>query len=437
VTGAASVAPPHAGGAYTGWLRCTRCGTEWPPAAAHRPCATCGAEGVNVNPSPLYDLSRLAAEAGTGRVPEAAGPGVFRYAGLLPVGPSGWISLGEGGTPLLPISRAGGAVGLPGLWWKDESRNPTWSYKDRLAAVAVTRAVQDGADTVVVSSTGNHGAAVAAYAARAGLRCVVLTLASVPPAMKTLMQSYGALVAAVAEPAGRWAIMRDAVEERGWVPMSGYVGPPSGSNPYGVDGYKTIAYELWSQLDGQLPDAIVAPVAYGDGISGLVRGFADLVDLGLASRLPRVIAAEPYGPFASVLAGGPGQVPGDGSVAFSIAATTASWQGVHALQLTGGAGMTAGNDEIMRAQATLAATEGLFPEPSSAITFAVLPALMRAGILDSGDTVVLLGTSTGLKDIGSAAERMAPVPVIEPTLAAFDQWAASAAHGTHLENAEA
>ena len=85
--------------------------------------------------------------------------------------------------------------------------------------MAVTRAVQDGADTVVVSSTGNHGAAVAAYAARAGLRCVVLTLASVPLAMKTLMQSYGALVAAVTEPAGRLAIMRDAVEQRGWVPM--------------------------------------------------------------------------------------------------------------------------------------------------------------------------------------------------------------------------
>jgi threonine synthase len=303
--------------------------------------------------------------------------------------------------------------------------------------VAVTRAVQDGADTVVVSSTGNHGAAVAAYAARAGLRCVVLTLASVPLAMKTLMQSYGALVAAVTEPAGRWAIMRDAVEQRGWVPMSGYVSPPSGSNPYGVDGYKTIAYELWSQLEGRLPDAIVAPVAYGDGISGLVRGFADLVDLGLASRLPRVIAAEPYGPFAAVLDGRPGEVPGAGSVAFSIAATTASWQGVHALQLAGGAAMTAGNDEIMRAQASLAALEGLFPEPSSAITFAVLPALLRAGILDSRDTVVLLGTSTGLKDIGSAAERMAPVPVIEPTLAAFDQWAASAAYGTRMENAKA
>ena len=189
----------------------------------------------------------------------------------------------------------------------------------------------------------------------------MLTLASVPLAMKTLMQSFGAIVAAVTEQAGRWAIMRDAVEQRGWVPMSGYISPPSGSNPYRMDGYKTIAYELWSQLDGQLPDAIVAPVAYGDGISGLVRGFADLVDLGLARRLPRVIAAEPYGAFAAVLAGRPGEVPGDGSVAFWIAATTASWQGVHALQLTGGASMTAGNDEIMHAQATLSGAGRAIP----------------------------------------------------------------------------
>jgi len=99
-----------------------------------------------------------------------------------------------------------------------ETQNPTWSYKDWLAAVAVTRAAQDGADTVVVSSTGNHGAAVAAYAARAGLRCVVLTLASVPLAIKALMRGYGAIVAAVEESAARWAIMREGIEQRGWVP---------------------------------------------------------------------------------------------------------------------------------------------------------------------------------------------------------------------------
>jgi threonine synthase len=415
---------------YTGRLRCARCGTGWPDAAAHRPCATCAAEGIHVNPSPVYDLTGQAGSAG---LPEGDGPGIFRFAGLLPVGPSGWVSLGEGGTPLLPVTRAGSTVGLPDLWWKDESRNPTWSYKDRLAAVAVTRAAQDGADTVVVSSTGNHGAAIAAYAARAGLKCVVLTLASVPLAMKTLMQSYGAVVAAVTEPAGRWAIMRAGVEERGWVPMSGYTSPPPGSNPYGVDGYKTIAYELWEQLGGQLPDAVVAPVAYGDGISGLVRGFADLVALGLAERLPRVIAAEPYGPFAAALAGQP-EVTGAGTVAFSIAATTASWQGLHALRTSGGAAMTADDEQIMRAQATLAAQEGLFAEPSSAIAFAVLPALLRSGVLRPDHSVVLLGTSTGLKDVESAAGRMKPVPVIEPTLAAFERSVMSAAGETGADS---
>jgi threonine synthase len=419
---------------YTGRLRCARCGAGWPDAAAHHPCATCAAEGIHVNPSPVYDLTVQAGPAG---LPEGDGPGIFRFAGLLPVGPSGWVSLGEGGTPLLPVTRAGSTVGLPDLWWKDESRNPTWSYKDRLAAVAVTRAAQDGADTVVVSSTGNHGAAIAAYAARAGLRCVVLTLASVPLAMKTLMQSYGAVVAAVTQPAGRWAIVREGVEERGWVPMSGYTSPPPGSNPYGVDGYKTIAYELWDQLGGQLPDAVVAPVAYGDGISGLVRGFADLVALGLAEQLPRIIAAEPYGPFAAALAGQPdlpGEVTGAGTVAFSIAATTASWQGLHALRTSGGAAMTADDEQIMRAQGTLAAQEGLFAEPSSAIAFAVLPALLRSGVLRPDHRVVLLGTSTGLKDVESAAGRMEPVPVIEPTLAAFERYVMSARASTGADS---
>jgi threonine synthase len=217
---------------YTGQLRCARCGTEWPASAAHYPCVKCAAAGVQVNPSPVYDLTALAGLSG---LPESDGPGIFRFSGLLPVGSAGWVSLGEGGTPLLPVTRAGISVGLPNLWWKDETRNPTWSYKDRLAAVAVTRAAQDGADTVVVSSTGNHGAAIAAYAARAGLKCVVLTLASVPLAMKTLMRGYGAIVAAVEQSAARWAVMREGIEQRGWVPMSGYASPPAGSNPFGVD----------------------------------------------------------------------------------------------------------------------------------------------------------------------------------------------------------
>lgn len=403
---------------YTGVLRCGVTGTELPESAAYRPSAPAAEQGVHVFASPVYDLT------GLDELPVGDRPGLFRYADMLPVDPDGpLISLGEGGTPLVPVPRLAGSLGLGDLRIKDESRNPTWSYKDRLAAVAITKAVQQGLDTVVVASTGNHGAATAAYAARAGLRCVVLTVASVPQTMKTLMQSYGADVVAFDDPRDRWTVMRAGVEERGWVPVSGYVSPPSGSNPFGVDGYKTIAFELFEQLGGQVPEVVVAPVAYGDGAAGMARGFADLVTLGLADRVPRMIAAEPFGPHEAALRDGfvPGAAVETGpTVAFSIGSAMATWQGWDVLHRTGGAAATATDDQVMTAQARLAATEGLYLEASSVMTVAVLPELIARGEIGAEDRVVLLGTSTGLKDVGATAARLAPVPVIEPTLAAFD-----------------
>ncbi|HEY0117637.1 MAG TPA: pyridoxal-phosphate dependent enzyme, partial [Cellulomonas sp.] len=221
----------------------------------------------------------------------------------------------------------------------------------------------------------------------------------------------------------RWTVMRAGVDERGWVPLSGYVSPPSGSNPFGVDGYKTIAYELFEQLGGQVPDVVVAPVAYGDGVAGIARGFGDLVLLGLADRVPRLVAAEPFGPHEAALRGGflPGAtVPSGPTVAFSIGSPMATWQAWEALESTGGAAATADDEQIMAAQTRLARTEGLYLEASSVITLAVVPELVRRGAVGADDTVVLLGTSTGLKDVGATAARLAPVPVIEPTLAAFD-----------------
>ncbi|MCW2639275.1 MAG: threonine synthase [Dactylosporangium sp.] len=265
-------------GAYLGRLACPRCRRDYPESAAFTLCPACGQQGQHVNPMPVYDTALVGPSWPAGP-PDASRPGIFRYRDLLPVGAGTEpVSLDEGGTPLLRLSRVGSEVGLPELYLKDESRNPTWSYKDRLAAVGVTKAREVGAEVVVVSSTGNHGAATAAYAAAAGLRCVVLTLESVPLTMKVLMQSYGAHVVALRSGPDRWLLMREAIRAHGWVPLSGFVNPPAGSNPFGLDGYKTMAYEIVESL-GRAPDVVVTPVAYGDGIAGMHRGFADLLTL--------------------------------------------------------------------------------------------------------------------------------------------------------------
>lgn len=403
---------------YTGVLRCARCGSERQDTEdPFPPCPACARDGFHVNPFPVYDLTGLDWARNPAR------PGVFGWQHLLPVRKDTTpVSLREGGTPLLTLANTGARLGLSRLYLKDESRNPTWSYKDRLIAVAVTRARQDGASTVVVASTGNHGAAAAAYAAAAGLRCVVLTLEAVPLTMKVLMQSYGAQVVALHHAPDRWALMRAAVRDRGWVPLSGFLNPPAGSNPFGVDGYKTIAYEIVAEL-GHAPDVLIAPAAYGDGLAGVRRGFQDLVTLGAVEAEPRIIAAEPLGPYTDALATGfrPGAtVPVRSSVAFSIATPVATYQGYTALVGTGGAAATATEDEIMSAQLELAGEEGIYLEASSVAPLAVLAGLCEAGTVADADSVVLLGTSTGLKDIGATAKRLDPVPLIEPTLAALD-----------------
>jgi threonine synthase len=208
-------------------------------------------------------------------------------------------------------------VGVPRLLVKDESRNPTWSFKDRLAAAAVSMARQFGAGVIGCSSSGNAGAAGAAGA------------------MMTQMQAYGAMVVATRDKGDRWTLLRRAVEQLGWYPTTPYFGPPAGSNAYGVEGYKTIAYEIAEQLGWQAPAWCALPVAYGDALAGVWRGFEDLARLGLIATLPRMIASEIYGSLAEALRTDAASVPvvtaDHPSLAASIATVQSTCQALHTL----------------------------------------------------------------------------------------------------------
>lgn len=382
-------------------------------------CPACASLGQNVNVHPAYSITTDA------WIRDASEPGIFEWRHMLPLPPTARaVSLGEGRTPLLRLERTGERYGMSALYVKDETRNPTWSYKDRLAAVAVTKALADGADTVVVATTGNHGAATAAYAAAAGLRCVALTITSVPLTMKVLMQAYGAQVVALAHPRDRWSLMAEAVGEWGWVPISGFVDPPIGSNPFGIDGYKTIAYELFDEL-GDAPDTVVVPTAYGDALTGIYRGFMDLQTLGLTSRVPKMVASEPLGPYAASMAT-PGDTPAStvpgSSVAFSIAGNIATYQGVAVLRASGGSAVVVDDDdETIGEQLAVASGEGLYLEAASVTALQAAQRMARDGVVGADDVVVAIGSSTGLKDINATASRLDEVPVIEPTLRALTE----------------
>ncbi len=256
-------------------------------------------------------------------------PGIERWAPLLPPLSPG-LSLGEGGTPLIAAAGIADWVGIEGpLWLKDESRNPTWSHKDRLNLCTTSAALAVGASGIAVASSGNHGVAAAAYAARAGLRCVVVTSPDAQPAFRRFLAELGAAIVVVPVEE-RWPVLDRIVAATGFMPMSNLTRFHTG-NPFGPEGYKTIAYEIFAQLDQRMPSTVVVPTGYGELLYGLWKGFREIVRLELAERPPRMIAAEPAvrGPLARALAGNVAAVGvhGGASLAAGIACTVGGVRG--------------------------------------------------------------------------------------------------------------
>lgn len=391
-----------------------QCATVYPAdRALTRGCPDCAAAGRPSNVAPVY----TDAPRGEALVRAFAdGPrSMWRYAALLPVDDAP-VTLGEGGTPLIPLPTLGARWGLASLFAKDESRNPTGSWKDRMFSVAITRARRAGRQVVALASSGNAGASAAAYAARAGLRCVVFTTAGAPAAMQQQMQALGAVLVATRTPADRWTLLRAGAERLGWSALTNYVSPPVGSDPYGIEGYKTIAFEIAEALRWQVPSWVLVPTCYGDGLWGIVRGFEELWRAGVVEGQPRPVAAEVFGPLAAALAAGAERVapvPAGPSVAFSIAAGISTYQALHALRSAGGRAAVVTDDDLLAVHAELGECEGLFAEPSAVAGLAAARQLRRQGVIGEDDPVVAIMTAGGLKDPAAGARARPAVPVIE------------------------
>lgn len=235
----------------------------------------------------VYNWSRVRPE----QLVQPPLPGLGRWGATLPpLAPA--ADLGAGGTPLVRARILDEFVGgHVEVWVKDESRNPTWSHKDRLNTVAVSAAVLSGAAGVVVASSGNHGASAAAHAAAAGLPCVLITSRGAPSRMADLMKAYGAIVVET-ETGNRWPLLEEVVRRYGFHPVSSTTPFPTG-HPFGPEGYKTISYELFNQL-GAAPDAVFVPTGYAELLFGIGKGFAELAKLSLCD-IPRLYSCEPAG----------------------------------------------------------------------------------------------------------------------------------------------
>ena len=339
---------------------------------------------------------------------------VWRYRDFMPVSETTKIiSLGEGGTGLHLSSRLGQQIGLKHLYVKNEGENPTGSFKDRGMTVGVTKAVELGAKSVICASTGNTSAALAAYAAKAGLACEVL-IPSGKIAYGKLAQAmiYGAKVLQVR---GNFDQALDIVLKLSEMHRSIYL--LNSINPFRIEGQKSLGFEICDQLNGETPDRVVVPVGNAGNISAIWKGFSEFYRLGFVSSLPKMVGIQAAGaaPIAHAILNGddvivPVKKPETVATAIRIGAPVSWKKAMTAIRESSGTAEIVSDEEILAAQKLLARVEGLFVEPASASSIAGLIKLVEKGIIDKEERVVCVTTGHGLKDPDTAV-KMSEQPI--------------------------
>ncbi|MFN8594494.1 MAG: pyridoxal-phosphate dependent enzyme [Thermomicrobiales bacterium] len=407
----------------TRWLACRSCGAEFDLGPYFWGCPRC-ADASRASPLEVqYDLDQ-AAPAMRRALAESDKRGLWGFHPLLPVQePDVAISLGEGGTPLVRVPRLDDDIGVAALYLKNEGQQPTWSWKDRFNAVTIATARELGFSRIVSSSTGNHGASAAAYAAAAGMRCVVLLPDETPALLGDLIEAYGAR-AVVTRWQGRGPLLATLVRDYGWFPATTLAPMPAGS-PYGIEGYKTIAYELIQQSHRAPLDFLFVPVGGGDGLYGIYKGWRECCSLGLVDDLPRFVACQPVGanPVVRAIREGHnavGVVTAAHSMATSVREETAGDHVLEAVRASNGLAIDVAENEI-RDATRLLARHGLAAEAASALAVAALIKASALGLLPEGARVGAVLTSMLLKwpeQLAAIGER--PV-TIEPTAEALRQ----------------
>ena len=367
------------------WLECIACGATYSLQPLLNGCPTCGSSGRK---APLEVRYRLVRD---GLVDAPGSQGLWRWRSWLPPIPeSAIVSLGEGATPLRPLDDNG-----PGrLYLKNETSNPTWSWKDRSISVSVSMARAFGFMRVAAVSTGNHGVAASAYAAAAGCECVIFCHQDAPELQTALMQYYGARVI---RGGMRERMLTRLVAMGGWFPASVYCPRDGCANPFGVEGFKTIAFEIFEQLGSQMPDAVFVPTGSGDGLYGIFKGFLELRNSGIADRIPRMFlcqaaAVAPYFEAFRAKSNRVWRVVPQSTTALSIAEPIAGDHALRAVYESEGEAVTASEQEIADA-ARSAALSGYAIEPASA---AALACAQRLGA-QAGDVRVVIATGAAVK----------------------------------------
>jgi threonine synthase len=400
---------------YVQGLRCRECGREYEVAPIYT-CEWCfGPLEVT------YDYETIADTVSREQI--AAGPAsIWRYADLLPVDRGQAVDLGAGFTPLVRADRLAAALGLGEVWVKNDTLNPTNSFKDRVASVALSKALEFGFKTAACASTGNLANSVAAHAARAGLRSVVFIPSNLERAKVVTTAVYGGDVVAIegnyddvnrlcAELAGtyRWAFVNVNVR------------------PFYAEGSKTLAYETAEQLGWETPDHVVVPVASGSLLTKIRKGFDELHKVGLLEHAAdvRVSGAQALGcsPVATAWREGSDTIrpvkPDTIAKSLAIGNPADGYFALDAVRQTEGGLAAVSDGEVVEGIRLLARTEGIFAETAGGVTVASLKRLAEQGVVTADERVILYITGLGLKTLD--AVEADPTATIKPTLDAFHE----------------
>jgi threonine synthase len=397
-------------------LRCRECARQYPPQALHV-CDFCF--------GPLevaYDYEAIAAHLTRERI--ATGPQtIWRYKALLPVSDPAPIDLGAGFTPLVRADRLAAELGLGELWLKNDTANPTGSFKDRVVSVALTKARELGFKVAACASTGNLANSVAAHAARAGMVSVVFIPEDLERAKIVTTAVYGGHVVAVE---GTYDdVNRLCAELTSEHPTWAFVNV--NVRTYYAEGSKTLAFEVAEQLGWEAPDHVVVPVGSGSQLTKIAKGFRELYQVGLLDDEPhvRVSGAQASGcsPVAAAFAEGTDSIrpvrPETIAKSLAIGNPADGWYALQEARSSGGSFDMATDDEIREGIHLLARTEGIFAETAGGVTIAVLKKLAERGVVRSDERVVAYVTGHGLKTVEALSET-GPTSTIPPTLEAFE-----------------
>ncbi len=397
-------------------LRCRECGSEVPAGPVYV-CERCFGPLEAV-----YDVEALRRLPLRARI-EAGPRSIWRYADLLPVAYDPAVDLSPGFTPLVPAPRLGQALGLRGLYIKNDSVNPTWSFKDRVVEIGTAAARRFGYDVLACASTGNLANSVAAHAARAGMRACVFVPAGIERGKILASSVYGATVVEVEgayDEVNR--LCAEIGEEHHWAFLN------VNMRPYYSEGGKTLAFEVAEQLSWQAPADVVVPIASGNLLVKIHRGFQELASLGLiADASTRIHGAQPQGcaPIATAFEEGTDVIrpvrPQTIAHSLAIGAPADGRYAIAAVRSSGGTIGAVTDEEIVQGIELLARTEGIFTETAGGVTIAVLKNLAAAGAIQADGVTVAYITGMGLKTQEAVANVLPPTVRIRPTLRAFEE----------------